>query len=107
MPPGLRRAGKKLPGRLRDPTRRSDPWQVLHNVGGGDFRAIGDDLLGVLVAHARLRPDDRVLDIGCGAGRIARPLAAHLSPTGGRCHDRSRLPSGYHGWRDLWLPVKP
>jgi len=90
LPPGLRRAGagllldlKSLPGRLADPLRRGDPWQVAHNVGAGDFRAIGENLLGVLIAHAGLRPDDRVLDIGCGAGRVARPLAGHLSTAGG------------------------
>jgi ubiquinone/menaquinone biosynthesis C-methylase UbiE len=63
--------------------RRGDPWQVAHNVGAGDFRAIGENLLGVLLAHAGLKPDDRVLDIGCGAGRVARPLADHLSSAGG------------------------
>jgi SAM-dependent methyltransferase len=90
LPPALRRAGvgllldlKSLPGRLSDPARRGDPWQVVHNVGAGDFRAIGDNLLSVLIAHADLRPDDRVLDIGCGAGRVARPLADHLSRAGG------------------------
>lgn len=90
LPPGLRRAGagllldlKSLPGRFVDPLRRGDPWQVAHNVGAGDFRAIGDNLLGVLIAHADLGPDDRVLDIGCGAGRVARPLADHLSAAGG------------------------
>ena len=90
LPPGLRRAGagllldlKSLPARLADPRRRGDPWQVVHNVGAGDFRAIGDNLLGVLIKHADLGPDDRVLDIGCGAGRVARPLADHLSTTGG------------------------
>ena len=37
----------------------------------------------MLIAHAGLAPDERVLDIGCGAGRVARPLAAFLSPRGG------------------------
>jgi SAM-dependent methyltransferase len=90
LPPGLRRAAagllldlRSLPVRLRDPARRGDPLQTLHNVGAGDFRAVGDDLLGVLIDHAGLRPDEQVLDIGCGAGRVARPLATHLSSAGG------------------------
>src|SRR5258707_14782804 len=90
LPPALRRAGagllldlQSLPERLRDPARRGDPWQTWHNVGAGDFHAVGDNLLDTLVTHAGLEPDDRVLDIGCGSGRVARPLAAYLSPTGG------------------------
>lgn len=90
LPPGLRRAAagllldlQSLPARLRDPARRGDPWQTLHNVGAGDFRAVGDDLLSMLIDHAGLRPDERVLDIGCGAGRVARPLAGFLSGAGG------------------------
>jgi SAM-dependent methyltransferase len=89
LPAGLRRAAagflldlQSLPARLRDPERRGDPWQTLHNVGAGDFRAVGDDLLRVLIDHAGLARDERVLDIGCGAGRVARPLADFLSARG-------------------------
>ena len=35
-----------------------------------------------LVAHAGLRPDGRILDVGCGCGKIARPLTRHLQPPG-------------------------
>lgn len=62
--------------RTRDPLL---PPTSLHSVGCGDFRLVGDDLLGQLVALGALRPDERVLDIGCGTGRVARPLTAYLS----------------------------
>ena len=90
LPAGVRRAAaglvldvRSLPARFRCPERRHDPWQILHNVGAGDFRAVGDDLLRVLIDHAGLQPNHCVLDIGCGAGRVARPLAGYLARVGG------------------------
>lgn len=35
-----------------------------------------------LRTHAGLTPDERVLDVGCGIGRIAVPLLDYLSPRG-------------------------
>jgi SAM-dependent methyltransferase len=72
-----------LPARVRDPARRGDPWSVLHHVGHGDYRAIGEYLKNVLVAHAGLQPQHRVLDIGCGTGRAAEGLLGVLAGEGG------------------------
>ena len=49
-------------------------------VGDGDYRAIGSEFLGHLVRLGGILPDDRVLDIGSGIGRIAVPLTQYLSP---------------------------
>lgn len=37
-----------------------------------------------LIQHAGLRPDDHVLDLGCGTGRLAKHLVPFLEP-GGYC----------------------
>lgn len=91
-PPAVRRAVagalidlKRLPARLADPARRAEPWAFLHNVGDGDFVAVGRQLVGALKDHAGLVPTDHVLDIGCGNGRVAEPLAAILKGRGSYC----------------------
>jgi len=71
---------KDLPVRLRDPRPR--PWRVVHNVGGGDFYGGGTRLFLQVRAAARLNPSHHVLDIGCGAGRLAIPMCAFLDEAG-------------------------
>jgi SAM-dependent methyltransferase len=74
---------KSLPARLADPARRAEPWAFVHNVGDGDFVAVGAQLAGQLRDHAQLTGSDRVLDIGCGNGRVAKHLAPLLRDGGG------------------------
>ena len=50
----------------------------LRDVGGGDFRKIGEDLAALLIRHG-LKQEHRVLDIGCGVGRVALPLTRYLT----------------------------
>ncbi|NQE62295.1 class I SAM-dependent methyltransferase [Caulobacter sp. RHG1] len=90
LPPVLRRTAsgayldlKSLPDRIRDPSRWREPWQVVHNVGGGDFEKAGQQNLGFLIEHAGLTPAMCVLDIGCGTGRMAAPLLDYLEPGAG------------------------
>lgn len=57
------------------------PWR-LRNVGSGDFRAVGREFLRIFVEHGGLEPHHRVLDVGCGVGRMALPLLDLLEPPG-------------------------
>ena len=64
-------------------TRKSDPTtppRRLQSAGCGDFERVGQDLLHLLIDVGGLRPSDAVLDIGCGAGRVALPLTRYLLP---------------------------
>jgi SAM-dependent methyltransferase len=51
-------------------------------VGDGDYRAIGAEFLGHFVRLGGLKPHERVLDIGCGIGRMAVPLTQYLDERG-------------------------
>ncbi|ABE63796.1 Methyltransferase type 11 [Nitrobacter hamburgensis X14] len=48
-----------------------------------DFRDTGRDQLEFFVEIAGLQPSHRVLDIACGIGRLAIPLAGYLNERGG------------------------
>jgi SAM-dependent methyltransferase len=52
----------------------------LRFVGMGDFRAIGEEMVDLLVRLGGLRRTDRVLDVGSGIGRVAIPLTRYLQP---------------------------
>lgn len=58
------------------------PPPALMFCGDGDFRAIGAEFLERLVEDAGLEPGHRVLDIGCGIGRLALPLTQYLDEAG-------------------------
>lgn len=54
------------------------PPRRLSFVGGGDFEQTGQQFLGFFRELGGLRPDARVLDVGCGIGRMAVPLIDYL-----------------------------
>ncbi len=58
------------------------PPKGLIFVGSGDFQEQGERFLEYFQKHGGLKPHHRVLDIGCGIGRMAVPLTNFLSPEG-------------------------
>ena len=64
-----------LLGKKRDPLY---PPKRLNFVGSAEFKKIGDEFLGHFKTLGGLKPNDSVLDIGCGVGRMAIPLTHYL-----------------------------
>ncbi len=58
------------------------PSDLLSGVGLGDFWTTGRDQVALIGELAALAPSDRVLEIGCGLGRIAWPLSGRLDRRG-------------------------
>lgn len=47
-----------------------------------EFSHVGEDFAHLVVDLCALKPDGRVLDIGCGIGRCALPLTSYMSESG-------------------------
>jgi SAM-dependent methyltransferase len=67
---------------LKDEYKRVLPSKRMSLVGDGDFEEIGKDLLPSLIETAGLKPNERVLDVGCGIGRVAIPLMDYMKGYG-------------------------
>jgi SAM-dependent methyltransferase len=61
------------------PPRR---WMFDGSQSAEDFRRDGQEFLDYFIKFGSLRPDDRVLDIGSGIGRMTIPLTSYLDPSG-------------------------
>ena len=59
------------------------PAKSMIFIGSGDFEKIGQEFKHYFIELADLQPNNRVLDVGCGLGRMAVPLTDYLSPEGG------------------------
>jgi SAM-dependent methyltransferase len=68
--------------RIRGRSEPLVPPRRLNFVGPGNFVAVGDEFMRHFAELGELRSGERVLDIGCGIGRMARPLAGYLDSGG-------------------------
>jgi ubiquinone/menaquinone biosynthesis C-methylase UbiE len=66
----------------RDPLTPPRALSRLY-MGIGDFRESGQRTLNNILRYCDLKPDGKVLDVGCGAGRLAVALTGYLNSSGG------------------------
>ena len=86
VPEGLKAIARPLAWRLSDTASKlrgsfMPPRRLVVQVPG-DFRSVGHEFLGYFQSLGNLSPDQRILDIGCGPGRMAIPLTNFLSAKG-------------------------
>jgi SAM-dependent methyltransferase len=62
-------------------TRRVDmiPPRRMHFVGNGEYKTVGMEFRDLFIKYGGLQPGHRVLDVGCGQGRMAAPLTGYLT----------------------------
>jgi len=88
------------------PTDLIPPEDVWIAFSGGDFVEMGRTLLRRFIELADLKPHERVLDVGCGAGRAAVPLTTYLDERG-TYHGFDNYPFGVDWCRENITPKHP
>jgi SAM-dependent methyltransferase len=90
------------------------PPRGLSFVGRSDFEKTGQEFLGHFVELGGLRPEHRVLDIGCGIGRMAIPLTGYLDRGSYEGFDvgkemvgwcKRRITARYPSFQFAWAPI--
>ncbi len=59
----------------------NDYWSVVGPSSKEEFEKLGREKLGFLI-QLGLKPESRILDIGCGTGQLTQPLMNYLAPGG-------------------------
>lgn len=58
------------------------PPNSMRFVGGGNYLIVGYEFFKLFQELVDIKPDDKILDVGCGTGRISVPLTKYLSSVG-------------------------
>lgn len=86
VPESVKAIARPLVWRLSDMAARSrgtlSPPRRLAVQVPGDFVSVGREFLAYFRNLGHLRPDQRVLDVRCGPGRMAIPLTGYISAQG-------------------------
>lgn len=67
---------------LRGKNKELVPPRSMIYTGTGNFLKAGELYLSYFIQYGDLKPQHRVLDVGCGIGRMALPLTRFLDATG-------------------------
>lgn len=67
---------------LQDKRDELTPPRSMIFVGDGDFKKTGEEFLRYFIEFGGLKPNARILDVGCGIGRMAVPLTKYLDASG-------------------------
>ncbi|TDQ33476.1 class I SAM-dependent methyltransferase [Phyllobacterium brassicacearum] len=84
---------------------RPDPDSIF--VGDGNFQAVGAEFLGHFIRKGGVQPESRVLDIGCGIGRMAVPLTQYLDPAKGSYRGIDPVTGGINWCQQKISPAYP
>jgi SAM-dependent methyltransferase len=74
--------------------------------GAGPYCEIGEEFFGYFKNYGNLRPTERVLDVGCGLGRMAIALTTYLQPPG-QYDGFDIVPAGIEWCQQRFTPRHP
>lgn len=80
----LRRVFVFLTSGTRTPAVSAErlPSRALQDYVGGDYQKTGEEFFRYFIELCELKPDEKVLDVGSGSGRMAVPPTRYLSSKG-------------------------
>lgn len=58
------------------------PPRSMIFIGDGDYEKIGNEFFNYFKLLGELKPNDKILDVGCGIGRMSVPLTNYLNEKG-------------------------
>jgi SAM-dependent methyltransferase len=64
------------------PHGKIPPRKLRLHTGPPEYLTVGKAWVQQFVVHSKLKPHEKVLDVGCGVGRIAAALTSYLDHTG-------------------------
>lgn len=82
------------------------PEDLNIQFGGGNYLAVGNEIFRFFRDRFGLRPQHKVLDVGCGAGRVAVGLTDYLEPPG-EYHGFDTYPFGIEWCNERIAPHYP